>query len=54
MENKSVHPALERERAQSTFDVRNLTYFLYGGKEETERREFIYSIVENDPEFRTG
>ena len=50
----TVHPALLCERQQCSFDVRALTFLLYGGEEETLRREFVFSLVECDPELRTG
>ena len=37
----SVHPDLERERRQATFDPVDLTYVLDGGKEKTERRRYV-------------
>ncbi len=48
----SVNPDLIAERAKTTFNVRELTYLIRGGKEATERYEFLNSIIENDPVFK--
>ncbi|ANB15717.1 acyl-CoA oxidase [Sugiyamaella lignohabitans] len=43
--------ALAGERAKTKFDVRQLTYFLDGGKEITEKLESFATTIERDPTF---
>lgn len=50
----TINPDLQRERQRATFNPRQLTYILHGGEEETLRREYIFSLLDNDPDFRTG
>ncbi|CAE7824648.1 ACOX1 [Symbiodinium sp. CCMP2592] len=40
-----------KERARASFDPRELTYVLEGGKENTLRREKVEALVEADPVF---
>eukprot|EP01100_Stratorugosa_tubuloviscum_P001023 TRINITY_DN122_c0_g1_i2.p1 TRINITY_DN122_c0_g1~~TRINITY_DN122_c0_g1_i2.p1 ORF type:complete len:670 (+),score=329.37 TRINITY_DN122_c0_g1_i2:54-2063(+) len=42
---------MEKERNNFNFNVRELTYILQGGKENTERNEFYASIIEKEPIF---
>jgi hypothetical protein len=42
---------LDAERATATFNPVNLTYFLDGGKENTVRRQYLRSLVEQEPLF---
>ena len=42
---------LEEERKGCPFDVEELTNFLDGGKERTERRRFVQSLVQKDKVF---
>jgi acyl-CoA oxidase len=42
---------LEAERAQASFDVRQLTFLLDGGQKRTEERERVEVLVEADPVF---
>lgn len=42
---------LQKERNACSFPIREMTYFLYGGKEKTERREYISSLIEKNPIF---
>ncbi|XP_058950187.2 peroxisomal acyl-coenzyme A oxidase 1-like [Pocillopora verrucosa] len=46
-----INPDLARERGKASFDTRELTYLLYGGRERTERKKFLESLVEKDPVF---
>lgn len=43
---------LDDERKNPSFDIRELTYFLDGGKESTEMKEAMASVIENDPVLR--
>lgn len=43
--------ALRQERANASFDVRELTYYLDGGKEKTAKLEQIMASVERNPVF---
>ncbi|ANB14784.1 acyl-CoA oxidase [Sugiyamaella lignohabitans] len=43
--------ALGGERAKTKFDVRELTYFLDGGKDSTEKNETVMEMIERDPIF---
>eukprot|EP00698_Gefionella_okellyi_P004148 TRINITY_DN13873_c0_g1_i1.p1 TRINITY_DN13873_c0_g1~~TRINITY_DN13873_c0_g1_i1.p1 ORF type:complete len:679 (+),score=159.60 TRINITY_DN13873_c0_g1_i1:50-2038(+) len=43
---------LVAERKSASFDIRELTYLLGGGKERVERREYLQDIVAKDPVFR--
>ena len=36
-----INPDLARERGKASFDTRELTYLLYGGRERTERKKFL-------------
>jgi acyl-CoA oxidase len=51
--NTATEPAkaLAGERAKTSFNVREMTYFLDGGKDTTEKLESIMSAVERDPVF---
>lgn len=42
---------LQQERDAATFNIRNLTYYLDGGKEQTEKLENIMLTIERDPIF---
>ncbi len=42
---------LARERQRASFDVRQLTYLLYGGEKNTKKLERIAKICEEDPVF---
>jgi len=42
---------LDQERARASFPTRQLTYFLDGGHEKTEKKERIRKLVEEDPVF---
>jgi len=42
---------IQEERKRASFNSRELTYFLNGGKEPTERLELVRSLVEADPFF---
>jgi acyl-CoA oxidase len=44
-----MNPDLQRERANSTFDVEKITHMLDGGKSRTERRRHLEAIIERDP-----
>lgn len=45
-------PALmAKERAKTNFPVREMTYFLFGGKKETEQFEAVKNEVEKSPAF---
>ncbi len=41
--------ALAQERKKAEFDVRQMTHFLHGGKENTQLKEYIYKMVASDP-----
>lgn len=43
--------SLTKERENSSLDVKQLTYFLNGGKEKTENKNKWSKIIENDPIF---
>ncbi|KAK9453783.1 acyl-CoA oxidase-domain-containing protein [Dipodascopsis uninucleata] len=43
--------ALEQERARALFPIREMTYFIDGGKKQTELRERIMLEIERDPAF---
>lgn len=43
-----VNPDLARERTGATFDVDQLTYFLYHGAEKTRRKRFIQNLAVQD------
>eukprot|EP00439_Symbiodinium_sp_Y106_P012338 s4581_g1.t2 len=43
-----------KERARASFDSRELTYVLEGGKENTLRREKVEALVEADPVFENS
>jgi acyl-CoA oxidase len=45
----NVHPDLQKERSQATFDVERLTHMLDGGADRTERRRALQAIIERDP-----
>ena len=36
-----INPDLARERGKASFDTRELTHLLYGGRERTERKKFL-------------
>lgn len=42
---------LAQERANATFDPRQLTYYLDGSKKQTEQIEAIMTSIERDPLF---
>eukprot|EP00127_Corallochytrium_limacisporum_P005727 Clim_evm106s210 gene=Clim_evmTU106s210 len=46
---KSTAEELADERAKTTFPVREMSYLLDGGKKETERKEFLESLLIKDP-----
>ncbi|XP_071957287.1 peroxisomal acyl-coenzyme A oxidase 1-like [Antedon mediterranea] len=50
--NAKMNPDIQNERNKATFDYINLTYLIDGSKEKTERRRYIQSLVENDPDFQ--
>ncbi|XP_021378180.1 peroxisomal acyl-coenzyme A oxidase 1-like [Mizuhopecten yessoensis] len=45
----NVNPDLAKERSKATFDVEQLTYALYLGKERTERKRYLEDLAVNDP-----
>ncbi|XP_060068142.1 peroxisomal acyl-coenzyme A oxidase 1-like [Ylistrum balloti] len=46
---RNVNPDLAKERSKATFDVEELTYALYLGKEMTERKRYLEDLAINDP-----
>ena len=42
---------LDVERRNSSFNIRKLTYILDGNEEKTKRKEYLCSLIENDPNF---
>lgn len=44
-----MNPQLEMERRRATFAPEQLTFLLDGGKDRTERRRYLESVIENDP-----
>lgn len=51
--NTATEPKLlfQQERSKASFNVRDLTYYLDGGKEATEKMEKIMESIERDPLF---
>eukprot|EP00742_Colponemidia_sp_Colp-10_P006324 GILJ01006778.1.p1 GENE.GILJ01006778.1~~GILJ01006778.1.p1 ORF type:complete len:707 (+),score=95.89 GILJ01006778.1:27-2123(+) len=47
----AVVPELVEERATASFNPRLVTFMLDGGQEKTERKEYLRSLVINDPIF---
>lgn len=46
-----VNPDLAREREKASFNPVELTFLLYGGRERTERKRYLESLLINDPVF---
>ncbi|KAK7502899.1 hypothetical protein BaRGS_00005848 [Batillaria attramentaria] len=44
----SVNPDLAKERQKSTFNNEELTYFLYGGPENTKRKRYLQNLAIQD------
>ncbi|KAF6098419.1 acyl-CoA oxidase 2 [Phyllostomus discolor] len=49
--SRKVHPDIESERHQQSFDVERLTNILDGGAQNTELRRKVENIIDNDPVF---
>ncbi|KAF5101786.1 hypothetical protein D0Z00_000648 [Geotrichum galactomycetum] len=51
--NTATEPKLlfQQERSNASFNIRDLTYYLDGGKEATEKMEKIMESIERDPLF---
>ncbi|XP_022088710.1 peroxisomal acyl-coenzyme A oxidase 1-like isoform X1 [Acanthaster planci] len=47
-----INPDLQKERDTGTFNPLDLTYEIDGGKDITERRQYIESLAFNDPDFQ--
>ncbi|KAJ8020870.1 Peroxisomal acyl-coenzyme A oxidase 1 [Holothuria leucospilota] len=51
-EGKKVNPEIESERRKAEFNPLELTYFLEGGQENTEKRRLLEADVFSDPQFK--
>ncbi|XP_053525552.1 peroxisomal acyl-coenzyme A oxidase 2 isoform X2 [Artibeus jamaicensis] len=49
--SRKVHPDIESERRQQSFDVERLTNILDGGAQNTDLRRKVESIIHSDPVF---
>lgn len=45
-------PLLAKERSKASFNIRDLTYYIDGGKENTEKLEEIMTSIERDPVYK--
>ncbi|XP_068705320.1 peroxisomal acyl-coenzyme A oxidase 1-like [Montipora foliosa] len=45
----NVNPDLAREREKASFNPTELTYLIYGGREKTERKRYLESLLLTDP-----
>lgn len=46
-----MNPDIAKERAGASFDVKELTHLLYGGRAIVERRHYLESLLKKDPVF---
>ncbi|KAJ7391543.1 Acyl-coenzyme A oxidase (Acyl-CoA oxidase) [Desmophyllum pertusum] len=46
-----VNPDLAKERGTASFNTTELTYLLHGGRQKTERKRFLESLLVKDPVF---
>ncbi|KAL9961620.1 hypothetical protein ACROYT_G030602 [Oculina patagonica] len=46
-----VNPDLAKERGKASFNTAELTYLLHGGRQKTERKRFLESLLLKDPVF---